>query len=131
MSRSEGLPLVEIDPEIERTLLRRWRELKQQATEVTAKMGEPKSLRELWIPNDQTHIAEMNPPVIQANNFELKPALINMVQHNSYGGSPMEDPHEHIRNFLEYCNTLKCNGVTPDVIRMQLFPFSLKNGAKQ
>ena len=46
-----------------------------------------------------------------------------MVQHNPFKGSALESPHEHIRNFLEYCNTLKHNGVPPEAIRMQLFLF--------
>ena len=93
-------------------------------------MGDQRLLRELWIPQDQSLATETAPPVIQASNFELKPALITMVHHKQFGGSPLEDPHEHIRNFLEYCNTLKHNGVTPEAIRMQLFPFSLRYGAK-
>ena len=117
MSDSDDSPLAAFDSEIERTFRRR-RRLLAAGKSTDGIMGDQRSLRELWIPNDQTHIAEMVPPVIQANNFELKPTLITMVQHNAYGGSPMEDPHEHIRNFLEYCNTLKCNGVAYDVIRM-------------
>ena len=39
-------------------------------------------------------------PTIQANNFELKPALIQMVQVNQFGGGATEDPHDHITNFL-------------------------------
>ena len=53
-----------------------------------------------------------------------------MASHNPFKGSALESPHEHIRNFLEYCNTLKHNGVPPEEIRMQFFPFSLSGLAK-
>lgn len=53
-----------------------------------------------------------------------------MVHHSQFGGSALEDPHEHIRTFLEYCNTLKQNGVPPDAIRLSLFPFYLRDGAR-
>ncbi|PKI48910.1 hypothetical protein CRG98_030686 [Punica granatum] len=43
---------------------------------------------------------------ISANNFELKPALIQMVQSNQFGGYPNESPDEHISGFLQYCNTV-------------------------
>lgn len=128
MSETEASSLAQFDPEIERTSLKRRREAEE--VKRRAEMGDQRSLRELWIPKDRSMVAELAPPVIQANNFELKPALITMVQHNQFSGSPREDPHEHIRNFLEYCNTLKHNGVTPEAIRMQLFPFSLRDGAK-
>ena len=32
--------------------------------------------------------------------------------------------------FLEICNTIKLNGVTEDMIRLRLFPFSLKDKAR-
>ena len=43
---------------------------------------------------------------------------------------PHEDLNAHILNFLEVCDTVKYNGVSDDVIRLQLFPFSLKDKAK-
>ena len=156
MVEPDSETLLEFDPEIERTFLKRRRELRESGSEVDQdqellsteqnfreelpvgeqvnseedKMGDQRSLRELWIPQDENMVTEMAPPVIQASNFEIKPALITMVQHKQFSGSP--DPHEHIRKFLEYCNTLKHNGVTPEAIRMQLFHFlsemELSNG---
>ncbi|XP_024033079.1 uncharacterized protein LOC112095390 [Morus notabilis] len=48
---------------------------------------------------------------VNANNFELKPALVNMVQQNQYGGLPHEDPNIHLATFLEICDTVKINGL--------------------
>ena len=46
---------------------------------------------------------------IDANNFELKPTLISMVQQQQFGGSPSEDPNGHLSNFLQLCDTIKMN----------------------
>jgi Retrotransposon gag protein len=69
-------------------------------------------------------------PTVAANDFELKPALINMVSQNQFAGLAHEDPNQHLANFEEFCNTLKMNGVTPDAIKLRLFPFSLRDRAK-
>ncbi|KAF7841742.1 uncharacterized protein G2W53_004040 [Senna tora] len=70
-------------------------------------------------------------PSIEANNFEIKPATIQLLQANGqFGGSPIEDPNNHILNFLEICDTFKHNGVSDDAIRLRLFPFSLRDKAK-
>ena len=66
-------------------------------------------------------------PPIEANNFELKPALITMVQKNQFTGHPSEDLNEHLGRFLRMANTIKLNGVNPDVIKLQLFPLSLRD----
>ena len=66
-------------------------------------------------------------PSIEANNFELKLALITMVQKNQFTSHPNEDPNEHMGRFLRMTNTVKLNGVRPDVIKLQLFPFSLRD----
>ena len=51
-------------------------------------------------------------PNVNANNFELKPQLITLVQNNcSYGGGPLEDPNQHLSTFLRICDTVKTNGV--------------------
>jgi hypothetical protein len=41
-----------------------------------------------------------------------------------------EDPHLHISNFLKICKIFKINGASDDVIRLRMFPFSLKDKAK-
>ena len=66
---------------------------------------------------------------MQANNFELKPALITMVQQHQFVGPPDEDPNEHLERFPRMENTIKLNGVNPSIIKLQLFPFSLKDVA--
>ena len=46
------------------------------------------------------------------------------------GGLAREDLNVHLATFLEITNTVKMNGVTEDVIKMRLFPFSLKDKAR-
>ncbi|XP_024022414.1 uncharacterized protein LOC112091909 [Morus notabilis] len=67
---------------------------------------------------------------VNANNFELKTALVNMVQQNQYGGLPHEDPNIHLATFLEICDTVKINGVRAEIIRLKLFPFSLRDRSR-
>jgi len=70
-------------------------------------------------------------PTVAANNFEIKPATIQLIQNNvQFGGLAHEDPNDHIMNFEEMCDTFKQNGVSEDAIRLRLFPFSLNGKAK-
>ena len=46
-----------------------------------------------------------------ANHFELKLALINMVKQQQFEGSPSEDPNKHLSNFLQLCGIIKMNGM--------------------
>ena len=64
---------------------------------------------------------------MDANNFELKPALIIMVQQHQFTGHPTKDPNEHLGRFLRMENIVKLNGVKPKVIKLHLFPFSLRD----
>ncbi|KAK5770379.1 hypothetical protein PVK06_046529 [Gossypium arboreum] len=71
-------------------------------------------------------------PAIAANNFELKPNTIQMIQQFvQFDGLQNEDPNTHLANFLKLCDTFKINGVSDDAICLQLFPFSLRNKDKQ
>ena len=78
-------------------------------------------------------VSERQQPNINVGdvNFELKSSLINMVQASPFCGKPNEDANAHLQNFLELCNTVVIRGVTADVIKLRLFPFSLLGKAKQ
>lgn len=76
------------------------------------------------------HVSSIVRPPVTANNFEIKPALLHVMQQNQFGGSEIDDPNIHISNFLEICDTLKINGASDDAIRLRLFPFSLRDRAK-
>ncbi|XP_061357739.1 uncharacterized protein LOC133302035 [Gastrolobium bilobum] len=69
-------------------------------------------------------------PQVDANNFELKPALLQLIQKDQFAGGSTEDPYIHLENFLLYCDTLKMNGVSRDAILLRLFPCSLKEEAR-
>ena len=55
----------------------------------------------------------MRQPAIEANNFELKLALITMVKQHQFTGHPSEDLNEHMGRFMRMANTVKLNGVRP------------------
>ena len=50
-----------------------------------------------------------------------------MVQRNQFTGHPTEDPNEHMGRFLKMTNTVNLNGVRLEVIKLHLFPFSLRD----
>nr|XP_009618246.1 uncharacterized protein LOC104110448 [Nicotiana tomentosiformis] len=65
-------------------------------------------------------------------HFELKQSMIQLLHANGqFMGLPHEDPQQHILNFLEISDTYITNGVTPDYVRLTLFPFSLLGEAKR
>ncbi|CAM8942378.1 unnamed protein product [Rhodiola kirilowii] len=71
------------------------------------------------------------PPGIEANTWELKTGLIQMVQNNQFSGRVNEDPHQHLKRFVQMCNTVKTNGVPPESYYLRLFPFSLSDKASR
>ncbi|XP_021737862.1 uncharacterized protein LOC110704391 [Chenopodium quinoa] len=91
-----------------------------------------KSLLEYGIPDTTSGILSsiVRPPVT-AQHFELKPQFIQFISNDSFAGTPHDCPVSHIDSFLEKCDTMKMNGVTDDAIRLRLFPFSLRDRAKE
>ena len=52
-----------------------------------------------------------------------------MVQQNQFAGHSTENPNEHLGRFLRISNSIELSGVKPEVIQLQLFPFSLRDMA--
>jgi hypothetical protein len=63
-------------------------------------------------------------------NFEIRIGLITMVWASSFCGLPNEDANAHLQTFLELCDTIVIKDVTPDAVRLCLFPFSIVGKAK-
>ena len=85
------------------------------------------TMEDFWRPVIQAEYSIVRQLAVEANNFELKLALITMVQHNQFTGHPTEDPNEDLGRFLRMANTVNLNGVRPEVIKLHLFPFSLRD----
>ncbi|KAJ9562313.1 LOW QUALITY PROTEIN: hypothetical protein OSB04_007473 [Centaurea solstitialis] len=65
------------------------------------------------------------------NRFELKPVMFQMLQTmGQFGGSTVEDPHAHLKSFLEVADSFHIPGVAEDAVRLRLFPFTLRDRAK-
>ncbi|GKC15990.1 hypothetical protein Tco_1012772, partial [Tanacetum coccineum] len=66
-----------------------------------------------------------NAIVVPADEFKIKPTLMDFVSNNPFYGFEEEDPHSHIRRFYQITRTLRLNQVPDDVVKLILFQFSL------
>ena len=141
MHRKQDSDLLLVDTELERTLrsLRKTKRAEnvamaderhdQTEEQRTAARRPPitDTMEDFWRPIIQEEYSTIRQPTVDVNNFELKPALITMVLQHQFTGHPTEDPNEHLVRFLRMSNTMKLNGVRPEVIKLHIFPFSLRD----
>ncbi|GJU88506.1 reverse transcriptase domain-containing protein [Tanacetum coccineum] len=91
--------------------------------------GEDKNVEDVQIPILGIEDAIVVPAVL-ADQFELKPELLDFISNNSFFGLENDDPHSHIIRFYQISQTFKINQVPHDVVKLILFPFSLKGAAE-
>ncbi|GJU82654.1 reverse transcriptase domain-containing protein [Tanacetum coccineum] len=65
-------------------------------------------------------------PEINADHFEIKTDLLQLVQANPFNGHENENPHAHIYSFKRITSTLRFRNVPNDVMS----PYSLEGAAK-
>ena len=78
----------------------------------------------------------INPPRMSApscivpptEDMVVRPYLVPLLP--TFHGMESENPYTHIREFEEVCNTFKEDTTTLDLMRLKLFPFTLKDKAK-
>jgi ribonucleotide reductase beta subunit family protein with ferritin-like domain len=113
ITRAQKEKLETFNPEIERTC----RRLRKMAARRDENTGEevndgivPRSLKDYAKPSIDGAGSSIRRPPVQANNFEIKPAIIQMIQNTvQFSGLAHEDPNLHLANFLEICDTVKYN----------------------
>src|SRR3954452_17311879 len=70
------------------------------------------------------------PPAPEAAFYEIKPALLNLVMKEQFSGISTEDAASHLNNFVELCEMHKYIDIDGDIVKLKLFPFSLRGRAK-
>ncbi|GJY15474.1 reverse transcriptase domain-containing protein [Tanacetum coccineum] len=69
-------------------------------------------------------------PKINADHFEIKTNLLQLVQASTFHGFERDNPHTHINNFKRITSTLKFRDVPNDVIKLMMFPYSFEGNAR-
>ena len=80
--------------------------------------------------NNNDFISTSIAPATSAESYETNVALLNLVMKEQFSGSPNEDVVSHLNTFVELCFMQKKKYVDNDIVKFKLFPFSLRDRAK-
>ena len=69
-------------------------------------------------------------PLTNAESCEINTALLNLVMKDQFARLPSEDAATHLNSFVDLCDMQKKKDVDNDVVKLKLFPFSLRDCAK-
>ena len=70
------------------------------------------------------------PPATSAESYDINVVLLNLIMKDQFSGNASEDDASHLNDFVELCDMQKKKYVDNDIIKMKLFPFSLRDKAK-
>ena len=93
--------IIPFDLEIERTF-RSQRKKKVLAMVDGEQNAQPRTLKGYVQPIVNDNYLRVRRQTINANNFELKPTLISMVQQAQFSRSPLDDPNIHLGCFWRF-----------------------------
>jgi hypothetical protein len=68
---------------------------------------------------------------VLSSSYELSPGYIAIVREHSFLGRDKQNPYHHPHEFEQVCSCLKILGMTRETLKWKLFPFSLKESARQ
>ena len=69
-------------------------------------------------------------PLTDTESCEINAALLNLVMKDQFAGLPSEDAATHLNSFVDLCDMQKKKDVDNDIVKLKLFPFSLRDRAK-
>ena len=79
--------------------------------------------------NDDFICTPITTPATSTPSYEIKPALLNLVMKDQFSGAG-DDAALHLNNFVELCDMQKYQEIDGNIVKLKLFPFSLRGGAK-
>ncbi|XP_033143261.1 uncharacterized protein LOC117132617 [Brassica rapa] len=116
--------------QMQQTIQNQQQAAQEQAAENAAREERGALIGERNLPrNFATNRSPINPPPCTRQDYEIKPALIGLVQKSTFSGLTSDIPMDHIEAFERICNFSRSNGVPPDYVKCTLFPFSLEGKA--
>lgn len=89
-----------------------------------------KPLNDYAVPTEEEPHCSIMHPHIGANNFEFKPSWIRMIQQDQFSELPSENPNLHLSNFVDNYGTIEENNIDQNSIHIRLFPFSMRDRAR-
>ncbi|XP_058202597.1 uncharacterized protein LOC131317035 [Rhododendron vialii] len=98
-----------------------------QTGAIGGEQGSP--LVECFIPNEYESTSCIVMPTVRANQYEIRPGTLQMLP--SFYGKPNEDPYDNLNQFMETSKIICIRDFDKDALKLLLFPFSLKDKAKQ
>ncbi|XP_062088718.1 uncharacterized protein LOC133795279 [Humulus lupulus] len=114
MNKQEDFELAPIDPEIERTFRKRRKAQKANSRGTMAERVD-----------EEGDGQQVTNPIVLADDRARA-----IREFGQFSGMPTEDPHLHLRSFLEVSDSFKLQGVSEEALRLKLFPFSLRDRAR-
>ncbi|CAN6581006.1 unnamed protein product [Malus baccata var. baccata] len=143
--RSKSIDLVSYDPELEQTLRKLQRKIKQKCASVSLPPSSPphfsseeeeepqegmadnRTLRELATPNtDQQPLCITYPN--SKGGFELKSGMIHYLP--KFHGFSTEDANKHLMEFHVVCSGMRPANVDEEQVKLRVFLFTLEAKAK-
>src|SRR3954462_279979 len=79
--------------------------------------------------NDDFICTPITASATSASSYEIKPALLNLVMKDQFSGAG-DDAALHLKNFVALCDMQKYQELDGNIVKLKLFPFSLRGGAK-
>ena len=80
---------------------------------------------------DHIHLSRISAPsriVLPIKHMIIRPYLVPLLP--QFHGMENENPYTHIMDFEEVCHTFQEGTASIDLMRLKLFPFTLKDKAK-
>ena len=94
--------------------------------------GQEENLNAYRSMRDHMHPPRMSAPsciVSPTGQLVIRPHIVQLLP--TFHGMESENPYSHIKEFEEVCNTFQEGGAAIDLMRFKLFPFTLKDKAKE
>ena len=88
--------------------------------------NEFRSMRDCMHPPRMSAPSCIVPPTEQ---LVIRPHIVPLLP--TFHGMESKNPYAHIKEFEDVCNTFREGGASNDLMRLKLFPFTLKDKAKE